>query len=218
MHACTLQSRNFWPSRDWPIAFVRSCVSLGCQHRVPVRHDVMKRCIWVAVTVKFLSVQCNPFPPPPIPVPSPPIPPDFTLTDSLTRPPTTDHPAEPVLAGDDLAQSSNTSSQGGTGGSHHSVDIVSTANADQWAGWRKLFQRALPFLLIGTALCCSCMACCGCYIAFKRLSQPSFPSYGPGQPAPYWGQPPPPAWTHPPAQRQRSWSSRHDWRDRECRL
>lgn len=183
-----------------------------------------KQFICVAFHIYIISVQCSPSPPQPISAPSLPIPPDFALANSLTRPPTTDHPTEPILAGDDLAQNSNsnTSSQGGTrnaDGSHHSVNIVATADADQWAGWRKLFQRALPFFLIGTALCCSCMACCGCYLACRRLSQPSFPPYGSGQPTPYWGQPPPPAWAHPPAHPgRRSWSSRHDWRERECRL
>ena len=238
------QTRNFSASRDWP----DSACSLAYHIELPAScssHRIdMKICAWLIVSVNILSTQCshsqsppmpvpapspspppdftlggsltrpptedhptepvlagddlaqssNPSPPMPVPVPSPPPPPDFTLADSLTRPPTEEHPTEPVLAGDDLAQSSNTSSQG----SHHSVDIVATADADHWAGWRKLFQRALPFFLLGTALCCSCMACGGCYIAFKRLSQPSSPAYGPGQPAPYRGQLPP-AWPYPPA-------------------
>ena len=158
-------------------------------------------------------------PPAPAPVPNPPNLPEFVVADALSRPASA-LPNEPMLAGDVPVGNESVAMGEGAAGRVHTAEAdggITTGDAvgtDEWAGMRKLFQRALPFLAIGGALCCSCMCCCGCYLAHRRLfrSRP---------PPAYWGaeaqaHPVPPAWAWQGAP---SWSTRQDCsRCRECRV
>ena len=120
--------------------------------------------------------------------PSPPTAPLFSKVDSLSRPASA-LPSEPVLASDPgSVRGSNATTGGGAnainsagGSSSQSQSGAATTN-DEWAGIRKLFQRALPFIIIAFVVCCACGGCCCCYLVYRRATrpQPPAPFYGPG--------------------------------------
>ena len=137
----------------------------------------------------FLALPCSAAStipsPPPSPANTPANTPAFSSTGSLTRPDDAKPlPSEPVLESDEGSiRSYVNASEGESARNSGSGGQSTDTTAGEWDGIRKLFQRALPFLAIGTALLCSCGLCCCCYCAWRRANRK--------KQSPYHGGPPP---------------------------